>query len=185
MNYFTIMPMKNKTKKSIMPNGLVKDNSIKLLSSKYLERAFKNLELMNLISQLNKNKEAQKALKLPENYSNNEWITITAYYAMYVSALALLAKIGYKSDVHTSTIWAIENFFVEKKIIEPEYLLMLNHMQSQISKQDVNNFSKGKEDREKAQYNVTEATAQDIAEASMKNAYNFVTKIKSIIEATK
>jgi len=179
------MPMESKTKKSHLPRGLIKDNSVKLLSPKYLERAYKNLELMSIISQLSTNKEAQKALKLPENYSNDEWIIITAYYSMYVSALALLAKIGYKSDVHTSTIWAIEKFFVEKKIIEQEYLLMLNHAQSQISKQDVTNLSKGKEDREKAQYNVTEATTHAIAETSMKNAYNFVNKIRSIIEVTK
>jgi uncharacterized protein (UPF0332 family) len=67
---------------------------------------------MKIISELSMNKEVQEALKLPEDYSNDEWIIITSYYSMYTAALALLAKIGYKSDVHTSTIWAIKNFFV-------------------------------------------------------------------------
>ncbi|MEK6878278.1 MAG: hypothetical protein AABY22_01650, partial [Nanoarchaeota archaeon] len=153
-------------KKNNLPRGLTKDDNVKSLASRYLDRAYKNIELTNIISELSKNREAQKALKLPDNYSNNEWVIITSYYSMYSASLALLAKIGYKSDIHTSTIWAIEKFFIEKKIIEPEYLLMLNNAKDQISKTDVSNLSKGKEDREKAQYNVTEATTRAIAEAN-------------------
>ena len=108
------MPMKHK--KNDVLRGLVRDESIINLVEKYLVRTYKNLELMNIISQLSTNKEAQKALKLPEEYSNDEWIIITAYYAMYTSALALLAKIGYKSDNHTATILALEKFFVKKEL---------------------------------------------------------------------
>lgn len=102
---------------------------------------------------------------------------------MYTAALALLAKIGYKSDVHTSTIWAIKNFFVEKKLIEPEYLAFLSHAKEQVSKHDVDVLSKGKEDRETAQYNVTKGITHSIAEASMKNAHAFVNKARGIIES--
>lgn len=185
MNSSIIMPMENKIKKSNLPNGLIKDESVKSIASNYLEKATKNLDLMNIISQLSTNKEAQKALKLPEDYSNDEWIIITAYYAMYASALALISKIGYKSDVHTSTIWAINKFFVEKDIIGQEYLAMLSHVQNQIDGKDVKALSKGKEDREIAQYNVTQATTHAIAEASMKNAHAFVKKTRSIIESLK
>ena len=76
MIYFTIMPMQPKKEK--LPKGLTKDPTVVSLVSKYLERAEKNLELMNIISELSKNREAQKALKLPENYSNDEWIVITS-----------------------------------------------------------------------------------------------------------
>ena len=172
-------------KKSNLPRGLMKDESIKSLALRYLERASKNLELMNILSQLRMNKEAQAALKLPENYSNDEWITITAYYAMYASALALLAKVGYKSDNHTATIIALERFFVKKQIISPEYLAIFKHAHNQINSQDVTELAKGKDNREIAQYSVTEATTHAIAEASMKNAYNFVNKVRSIIEEIK
>lgn len=177
------MPIQVKQKRSQLPSGLVKDNEAKELAQKYLERAAKNLELMGIISEISKNKEAQKVLGLPENYTNDEWIIITSYYSMYTSALALLAKIGYTSNVHTSTIWAIEKFFVEKKIIEPEFLAFLNHAKEQVSKQDIESLSKGKEDRETAQYNVTKGITHSIAEASMKNAYAFVNKARSIIES--
>jgi len=170
-------------KKGNFPKGLTKDNTIKSLVQKYLDRAYKNLELMNIISELGKNKEIQKALKLADNYSNDEWVIITAYYSMYSAALALLAKIGYKSDVHTSTIWAIKEFFVDKKLIEPEYLMFLNNAGEQINKNDVEALSKSKENRETAQYNVTKGITHSIAEASMKNAHAFVNKARSIIQS--
>lgn len=179
MSYFTIMPMENK--KNNLPRGLIKDNTVKSLAPKYLERAYKNLDFMNIISQLSTNKEAQKALKLPGDYSNDEWITITAYYSMYTSALALLAKIGYKSDNHKATILALEKFFVKKEIITPEDLALFKHAHSQINPQDVDELAEGKKDREIAQYNVTKSITHAIAEASMKNAYNFVNKVKSIL----
>ena len=183
MNSFTLTHMENKAKKSDLPNGLTKEDAVKNLAQKYIERAYKNLELMKIISELSTNKEAQKSLNLSETYSNDEWIIITSYYAMYTASLALLAKIGYKSDVHTSTIWAIEKFFVEKKIIGPEYLAFLNNAKDQVSKHDLDALSQGKENRETAQYNVTNNITHLIAEASMKNAYAFVNKARSIIES--
>src|SRR3989338_4651200 len=181
MTYFTIMLMQ--PKKDKLPRGLSKDLTVTNLVSRHLEMADKNLELMSIISDLSKNKEAQKALKLPDNYSNNEWVIVTSYFAMYHSALALLAKIGYKSNTHTATITALEKFFVEKELIGQEYLVMFKHAKDQINKQDIDNLSKGKENREIAQYKVTEAINRAIAEASMKNAYEFVNKVRSIIDA--
>ena len=181
MIYFIIMPMPPKKEKLL--KGLSKDPTVISLVSRYLEKSDKNLELMSIISELSKNKEARKTLKLPENYSNNEWIVITSYYAMYSAALALLAKIGYKSDTHTATIFALNKFFLKKELIEPMYLAMFRHAKDQISEHDIDNLSRGKENREKAQYKVTEATTHAIAEASMKNAYEFVNKIRSIIDS--
>lgn len=176
--------MESKGKKSnFLPNGLIKDESVKSLTQNYLEKASRNLDLMNIINQLKTNRGVQEALKLPADYSNDEWVIITAYYAMYSSALALISSIGYKSKVHAATIWAINRFFVEKGIIGSEYLAMINHAQNQIDSDDVKTLLKVKEDREIAQYNVTKATTSSIAEASMKNAYSFVKKARNIIES--
>ena len=135
MIYFTIMHMQ--PKKDKLPKGLSKDPTVINLVSKHLEMADKNLELMSIISELSKNKEAQKALKLPDNYSNNEWVIVTSYFAMYHSALALLAKVGYKSDTHTATIIALEKFFIKKELIEQECLAMFKHANEQVNKQDL------------------------------------------------
>ena len=76
MTYFTIMLIQ--PKKDKLPKGLSKDPTVISLVLNYLEKADKNLELVSIISELSKNKEVQKALKLPENYSNDEWIVITS-----------------------------------------------------------------------------------------------------------
>lgn len=178
---FIITPMKPEEKKIKLPNGIFKDAEAKDLVDKYLARADKNLEFMHIISELSKNKDAQKALVLPQDYTNDEWLIITAYYSMYVAALALLAKLGYRSKTHTATIFALEVFFVKKELIDQKYLLMFKHARSQIDQQDITDLSKGKENRETAQYDVTKAVTYTIAETSMKNAYAFVNKAREIL----
>lgn len=42
---------------------------------------------------------------------HEDWAVITAYYAMYHSALALLAKIGLESKDHATTAAILEYFF--------------------------------------------------------------------------
>ncbi len=175
------MPTKPNNKKDKLPNGLFEDADAKNLVSKYIARADKNLEFMNIISELSINKEAQKALALPETYNNDEWVIITAYYSMYAASLALLAKIGYKSTTHTATILALEKFFVKKELIEPQYLAIFKHASARINEKDVDTLSQEKENRETAQYKVTEAVTHKITEASMKNAVDFVNKVKSLL----
>jgi len=175
------MPMKTKEKRNNLPNGIFEDAEAKGLVAKYIARADKNLELMNIVSELSTNKEAQKALALPEEYVNDEWVIITAYYSMYLAALALLAKLGYRSKTHTATIIALEAFFVKKELIDQKYLLMFKHAQNQIDQQDIIDLSKRKEDRETAQYEVTKAVTHSIVEASMKNAVSFVNKVKELL----
>ena len=175
------MPTQTKVKKIKLPYGLYEDAEAKNLVSKYIERADKNLELMNIVSELSTNKAAQKALSLPDNYVNDEWVIITAYYSMYTGALALIAKLGYKSTMHAATITALDKFFVKKELIEPHYLAMFKHAHTKISEKDVDTLSQEKENRETAQYEVTKAVTHSIAEASKKNALDFVNKIKSII----
>lgn len=181
MSSSTTMPTKTNEKKVKLPNGIVADPEVQNLVSKYLARADKNLELMKIISELSTNKEAQKALKLPGDYSNDEWIIITSYYAMYTAALALLAKLGYKSSTHTATILALEQFFVKKELMDASHLAMFKHARSQIEMQDITDLSKGKENRETAQYDVTRALTHSIAEASMNNAQTFVNKVKELL----
>ena len=57
-----------------------------------------------------------------QKLGHEDWVAIAAYYAMYHSALAALASIGYKSDNHTATITALEVFFVKKNLLEKKFL---------------------------------------------------------------
>lgn len=46
-----------------------------------------------------------------QKLGHEDWIAITAYYAMYHSATALLAKIGLESKDHAATAAALDYFF--------------------------------------------------------------------------
>jgi len=95
---------------------------IQRLTSNFMERARHNLLMCNAIRVLSSEEEAKRTLKLPEDFSAFDWVVITAYYAMYHSALAALASVSYKSDNHTATMTALEVFFVRKKLLEREFL---------------------------------------------------------------
>ena len=159
--------------------SLIKDITIKQLSEKYLSKAKSNLITASLLFNLNLSSQARKILDIPENYSSDEWVVVSSYYAMYAAALALLAKIGYKSSSHAATILALEKFFVKKEMIGQEYLVMLKN--AQITQNEIQELASAKDNREIAQYSVTKATTHSLAEISRKNAYDFVNKVNNII----
>ena len=170
-----------KTIKFYIKKGiLIKDKSVEKLANTYLIKAKNNLTTLKLLSEIQSNKIFREKLNLPENYSAYEWITITGYYAMYTSALALLAKIGFRSKNHTATLFALEEYFVKKKILdENSFLLIKNAL---LQKQELENLSDAKHKREIAQYSITKQTTKDIANKIQKDAYDFVNKVEEFFE---
>ena len=167
--------------KQLIRQGYIsKDDSVKSLSQKYLKKAKNNLITMKILSEIQENKEVKDLLKIPSDYNSDEWIVITGYYAMYASALALIAKIGYKSKNHTATISLLEEFFIKKKLMSKEDLILLKN--AIIQKVELEKLSEARHKREIAQYSVTKQTTKEIAESIKQDAYNFIDKIESIIQ---
>lgn len=160
--------------------SLTKDKSYEKLAKAFINKARSNLITMNILSQVDNNNQAKKLLNVPDNYTSDEWIITAAYYAMYSAATALLAKIGYKSNSHSATIAALEHFFVKKELIDKEYIEMFK--KALLNKSEIDNISKAKEEREIAQYRVTETISKKDAEEAMKNAYDFVAKADLLLE---
>jgi len=75
---------------------------------------------------------ALRGLAAAQKMFNDEmpkYCTITAYYAMFHAARALLFSQGYKERGHRCLIHAIEALFVEKKLLEMQYIRnLLNAM---------------------------------------------------------
>lgn len=166
--------------KYLINQGYVaKDNSVKALSKKYLQKAKNNLVTMRLLSEVNDNKKARDLLNVPGDYDADEWIVVTGYYAMYSGALALLAKIGFRSKNHTATLQILEEYFVKKKILDQESLLLLKNAVFQ--KEELEKISEARHKREIAQYSVTKQTTKGIAENIKRDAYDFINKVESII----
>jgi uncharacterized protein (UPF0332 family) len=166
--------------KQLIRQGYIsRDDSVKNLSRKYLQKARNNLVTMSLLSEINTSKKARDLLKIPSDYNCDEWVVITGYYAMYSSALALIAKIGYKSKNHAATIILLEEFFIKKKLMSKEDISLLKN--AIIQKSEIEKLSEAKHKREIAQYSVTKQTTKAIAESIKQDAYSFINKIESII----
>lgn len=166
--------------KHLIEQGYVsKDDSVKNLSLKYLQKARNNLITMSLLSDINNNKKARDLLKIPLEYNSDEWVVITGYYAMYSSALALIAKLGFRSKNHSATIILLEEFFIKKKLMSKEDINLLRKVILQ--KEEIEKLSEARHKREIAQYSVTKQTTKEIAENIKQDAYNFINKVETII----
>lgn len=158
---------------------LVKDKNVVVLAPEYLKKAKNNLITMNILSEIQDNKKVRDLLKIPSDYSSDEWVVITGYYAMYASALALIAKIGYKSKNHTATIILLEEFFIKKKLMSKEDIELLRN--AIIQKAEIEKLSEARHKREIAQYSVTKQTTREIAENIKQDAYSFINKCEEIL----
>ncbi|MCX6815272.1 MAG: hypothetical protein NT120_00275 [Candidatus Aenigmarchaeota archaeon] len=67
--------------KFIKREQLIRDNTIKSLAGSYIKKAISNLITMEILSKAESHKDI---LAIPKNHSTEEWIVVTAYYAMYV-----------------------------------------------------------------------------------------------------
>ncbi len=157
---------------------LIKTPFIARLARRFLNKARNNLVTMSILLDLQDNAEAKEALSVPEDYDPTEWIVICGYYAMYMAALGALARVGYRSKNHAATVAALETFFVEKKLLEPEYLKMLERVQ--LEREQIEHLRLAKERREIAQYSVTKQTTMSIAEKIRTDAYEFVERIEEL-----
>ena len=167
--------------KERIPSGLTKDAAIKTDTTKYLQKTTVNLMTMDVLLALKNNKEARNLLNIPPNYTPDDWIVVTGYYAMYLATTALLAKIGYKTKQHTAAINGLEHFFVKKKLLEQQYVDMLKS--ASLSHEEVHKLREARDDRETAQYGVTKATTMELIAKTVKNAHDFVDKTVSILQS--
>lgn len=171
--------MKRNTDWFIKEGLLSKTPFIWRLASKFIEKAKDNLITLSILFDIHNNKEVKNSLNIPEGYDSSEWVVIAAYYAMYMAALAALARIGYKSKSHIATVLALETFFVKKQLLEENYLKMIE--KAQLEKEYIDNLNLAKDRREIAQYSVTKETTRRIAEEIKEDSYKFVKRMEKLI----
>lgn len=159
---------------------LAKDKEVIRLAEKYLEKAKNNLQTMKILSEINLNIKSRDLLSIPKDYDSDGWIVITGYYAMYTSALSLIAKAGFKSKNHAATLAVLEELFVKKRLLDTSTYLKLKN--ASFHKEELEKISNARHQREIAQYSITKQTTKDIAERIKKDAYDFVNKVEIILE---
>jgi len=153
----------------------------KRLAQSYLAKADHNLMVGSVMSELADNDGAKKELKVPADFSAFDWVAVSAYYAMYHSALAALSTIGYKSSNHTATMVALEVFFVEKRLLESGFVYKLRHAR-ELEEAYIQKLQYARKQRETAQYGVTEETGKDAAKALLKDARSFVDRMDVLVD---
>lgn len=156
---------------------LIKDATAKNLAAQYLKKSKSNLITMELLSTVENHKEI---LAIPKDYNTDEWVVVVAYYAMYMSALSLLAKLGYRSKSHTATAVALGEFFVKKNILDEKHIENLENLK--IKKEEIEMLRDVKDRREIAQYSITKKTTKDIALKTKSDARAFVDRVEEIFE---
>jgi uncharacterized protein (UPF0332 family) len=146
----------------------------------YLEKARSNLVTMRLLWKLLDDKDARERLVVPAWYDPSEWVVICGYYAMYLAAAAILARVNYRSSNHTATIAALDELFVKKNMLEPYYLKMLE--QAHLERKWVEHLVVARKYREIAQYSAQRTTSREIALIQTKNADAFVQRIEELLD---
>jgi len=161
----------------IRSKQLMQDSTAKNLAASYLEKAHANLITMEILSKVDKYKSM---LAIPKEHTTDEWVVSVAYYAMYMAALSLLAKLGYRSKSHTATSAALEEFFVKNKIIENKHLA--NFESIRMRQGEIETLRDIRDRREIAQYSVTKRTTKEIAEQTKSDARSFVDRAEEIFD---
>ncbi len=156
---------------------LIKDATANNLAVPYFKKARANLVTMEMLSKADKFKDQ---LAIPKDHSADEWIVVVAYYAMYVAALSLLAKIGFRSKSHTATAAALEEFFVKKNLLDKSRLEDFKSIR--MRKEEIELLRDVRDRREIAQYSVTKKTTKELAETTKSDAHKFVDSVERIFD---
>ena len=116
---------------------------------------------------------------------HEDWVVISAYYAMYQSAMSLLTKIGLESKDHATTASVLEYFFGGQ--ISKDLIGKFNELRERkdkieaitISEKYIDYLWKIKRARETVQYGVSINYKE--TGVMMRNAREFVSKMKLVL----
>lgn len=160
---------------------ITKSFYINRLVGNYLSKARHNLETANLIWKLSEEEGIKRAIDIGGAYQAYDWVIISAYYAMYHSALSALAKIGYKSDNHMATILALEYYFVRQKgMLEKKYIKKLKAAR-RLEEDYIERFRAARRRRVAAQYDVEESFGREEAHKIIDDSVDFLDRLERLI----
>ena len=169
---------------------LFKHEEHKRFEQSFLTKSRKNLAVANILFKISDEENTRKLLLLASAFETYDWVIIVSYYAMYTSALAALARFGFKSKSHAGTITVLEYHYVaEKKDENKSSALEQKDISSltkayDLSEQFITNLIQIKTKRETAQYDATPSLTKEMARAALEDADAFMTKIEEILSKT-
>ncbi|MFH1054465.1 MAG: hypothetical protein V1744_00055 [Candidatus Altiarchaeota archaeon] len=145
----------------------------------YMAKARKNLAVMKLLEGIQNNPETRVHVGLSKDVNLSDWVIITGYYSMYMAAQAALARIGYLAKSHAAMQAAIKVFYVDKMLVEPKYLKILE--EANIRQEQVKQFREARAQRQTAQYEISIRTLDEEAKKIIDTAFDFVNRFDEAI----
>ena len=137
--------------------------------------------MANLLFRISEREEVKSTLAAASDFEAYDWVIIMSYYAMYVSALAALARHGFRSKSHAATIMVLEYQYVHRqKRLEAKHLQQLTKAYA-LSEDLISKLVRTKTKRETAQYDATAAISQQNAASALADAEEFITKIEEVL----
>lgn len=120
-------------------------------------------------------------LKKTNEAGKEYWVITICYYAMLYSAKAIILTKGYETDDHYATQIALGCLCVPNEI-EKEDLHILEQSHKIFEDDYINYFEDARKESRVSRYNATKIYSQRRVTEILKNATNFIGKIKLIIE---
>ena len=172
---------------------LFRDDEYKKLEKAFLMKSRKNFTVANLLFKISEQEDIRKLLNLASDFEMYDWVIIISYYAIYTSALAALAKLGFKSRSHAATITVLEYYYISKrddrkkvgeedktKTLEQKDIYKLAKAYA-ISEHLIIKLIQTKTRRETAQYDATPSITREMAKISLDDSDEFITKVEEIL----
>jgi uncharacterized protein (UPF0332 family) len=179
--------LKKKIGSYLRKGQILQEEEHKKLEKPFLAKSRKNFSVANLLFKISEQEDIRKLLNLTSDFEMYDWVIIVSYYAMYTSALAALAKLGFKSKSHAATITVLEHHYIPEekdknnnKALEQKDLHKLVKAYA-ISEQLITKLIQTKTKRETAQYDATPSITREMAKSSLDDADEFITKIEEIL----
>lgn len=157
-----------------------KENDEKKFADNYMNKAVHNLELAGILDIISRDEDKKKLLEIPPYKEYFDWIIITSYYAMYLAATSALARLGLKSKDHGVTIIALEYWYcVKKNLLERKYIKMIEN--ANFGREDIQKIDAAMKGRVAVQYTISRKYGDNEAKQILKDAREFVSKIREIL----
>ena len=180
--------LKEAIDRHLVKKQLIKNDENKKLENSFLIKSRKNFAVANILFKISDLENIKKLLSIASDFEMYDWVIIVSYYAMYSSALAALAKLGFKSKSHAATIAVLEYNYVKEnnknedkiKALEQDDIHKLARAYV-LSEQFITKLIQTKTKRETAQYDATPSITRENAKKALDDAEEFISKIEEIL----
>ncbi len=178
--------LKRKIAGYLKKGQLLKEEEHTKLEKPFITKSRKNFTVANLLFKISDQEDTRKLLNLASDFEMYDWAIVVSYYSMYTAALAALAKLGFKSKSHAATIVVLEHHYITEEKENKDKTLEQRHLHKLVkaysmSEQLITKLIQTKTKRETAQYDATPSITKEMAETSLGDADEFITKIEEIL----